>query len=1197
MAAMFKNKIAGSTLAKGKNALCYDKENLVNLLSVSITVQTNQYLTVDIFGGITGVLTESNSALVDAFGNENISYPCADFFGNVRTLDIHKKVIFLSLPNGTGKQWYNLFGFSPDGKVYAGKSRNGFVRCSDKKVYGLNPNDKRFDPLPENVKLCRIFGATSSNTRRKNCFAVLVKGGDIYCPNKRFFKKMNHLMRGAAALAAEKEKPFNKAAKDVSRLALSLSPSMVIGKITELGFRYAIYMGKLNINGVEGCDGGAQLGNSMVKTMLSNVYGRKVTTYEAYGFNLQFRTLGIGKGFAPTVADHAINTAISDIERYYSAEVVEIESPTKHIVDELNDGSYDGKLIIVGPKSGKIGAVMDLNCIKLIPDIRNDAELRVLDSAKLSRAKMNVQIGLGYAHVPGFIELLTEIAKKDVRHKIERALNKECKYPVSLDAVMSGHISESLIQANPKLARKLHPILSTSLENLAKTLKNSLENLSFEVEGWYQRLVGDPGIIFGRQRILKDKEVYSKAFRSRSQVVVNRNPKIGTQDHFCATVVGWKTIKARVRKLKIDRASKLAILSCFKHLSPALMVLPCTDEVKCLLGGQDYDYDGATVISSNSSIGKKFNELARKVKEQPVNIIGGDPSGKKKPNKKFSVDFYLEIFTRTVDSPNADIGRICVFQMLMLELANSDDKTLCRWLKAMNIGKGTEEYRPLSNWDIDVAKIAEYERHIKNCNLLKEDGTYDLDKVREIIRTDWSNVMISVCGNTLDAVKELMYVLVPLFKEYKSCKTKFYAALRHRKFDFALDKETWTFKVKDYFNNYDPLIDQIFVESKLSKMQQEIAAFIVDELNKVSTPEDLAQEEFEEMFDVVDMNREQAAILASYRLTYFDAMRLQMQAVSKEKDFNFQSLKKENDSDFQSFKEIRDLIAKSVRSLTTLTPEERGAIALYLSTVDKNNELKGSHTSFFKCFADEVLAFALPKCGAQKYCGVEVVLNSNKGIGKYITFNQGISKHAISIGGKINGKFRIAKYEDKVFAVRPIKDVIEEKLAATADGNTIVLNVSGYTPNNIGIECGDLLYISSIYNAKIRRFFSTLNKVEDKVYGGVLHATKVANKAGGEPTISLYGKSFASSLNKKLVKVNTMYRSETITRDGTTKKVTLLSCDFIERTGKVRFFGTKEIAKNEKAQEILTLSSDNVTKPTEYPQSVNISAYTERAAH
>ncbi|MBQ5832854.1 MAG: hypothetical protein IIW43_05185, partial [Selenomonadales bacterium] len=921
-----------------------------------------------------------------------------DVSGNIRTLDVHNKVVFLSLPNGTGKQGYNLFGFAPNGDVFAGKAKSGIIRCSNGNIYALDPR-KKFDALPKDVKLCRIFGATSSNTRRKSCFAVFVEGGDIFCPNKKFFNKMDRLMRGAAKLAATKEKPFNKAAKDVSRLALPLSPSMMIGEINELGYRYAIYMGKLNINGVEGCDGGALLGNSMVKTMLSNVYGRKVTTHEAYGFNLQFRTLGIGKGFAPTVADHTIDTAVADIERYYSAEVVEIENATKAIVDDLNDGKYNGKLLLVGPKEGKIGAVMDLNCIKLIPDIRNDAELRVLDSARLSRAKTNVQIIQGYAHVPGFTDLLVEIAKEDIRRKIARTLNKECKYPVSLDAVMSGHVSESLMQANPALARKLHPILAATLENLAKSLQNSLQDLSFEVEGYYQRLVGDPGIIYGRQRILKDKEVYSKAFRPGSQVVVNRNPKIGTQDHFCATVVGWKTIKARVRKLKIDRASKLAILSFFKHLAPSLMVLPCTNEVKCLLGGQDYDYDGATVISSNGSIGKKFNKLARKVKEQPVNIVGGDPSGKKKPTKKFSQEFYEEIFINTIDSPNVDIGRICVFQMLMLELANSDDKTLEFWLNAMDIGCGAEEYRPLDSWDIDVTKIEEYEEHIKNCNFRKEDGNYDLEKVREIIRTDWSNVMISVCGNTIDAVKELMTVLVPLFKESKKCRIKFYSALRHRVFDFVLNKETWTFDVEKFFDNKNSRSIQFYVESILSKAQQEIAEFIVDELNKIAAPEKLSQEEFETMFAVVDTNREQAAILASYRLTYFDAMRLQMQAASKKKE-----------SDFQSFKEVRELIAKSVRSLTTLAPEDRGAIALYLSTVDKNNELKGSHTSFFKCFADEVLAFALPQRGANKYCGVEVVLNSNKGIGKYITFNQGISKHAISIGGKINGKFRIAKY-------------------------------------------------------------------------------------------------------------------------------------------------------------------------------------------
>ena len=162
--AMFKTE--GAALAKGKNALCYDRENLVNLLSCTIGIHQNEDLTIDIYGGIGGVLTESNSALVDAFGNENIPIVLTDVSGNIRTLDVHNKVVFLSLPNGTGKQGYNLFGFAPNGDVFAGKAKSGIIRCSNGNIYALDPR-KKFDALPKDVKLCRIFGATSSNTRRR----------------------------------------------------------------------------------------------------------------------------------------------------------------------------------------------------------------------------------------------------------------------------------------------------------------------------------------------------------------------------------------------------------------------------------------------------------------------------------------------------------------------------------------------------------------------------------------------------------------------------------------------------------------------------------------------------------------------------------------------------------------------------------------------------------------------------------------------------------------------------------------------------------------------------------------------------------------------------------------------------------------------------------------------------------------------
>lgn len=1038
------------------------------------------------------------------------------------------KLLNVEFTGATPSLELDIVGFDKYGNVYAGTAKSGLLVSQKGKVFRINEWYGR---------LYRFWDATAAQRRKNAAVFVACTRSQAQLNNHEWlFELTNKITYGAAAKARAKgDYKFGNLFKASSRSGLAMSPGKSVGNILEAGFSILQYKGKIACDGIEFMDGMSVISNELVAKLCSEHYGQAITADEALKLCPQFRFSGIVKAFGATVKQSVIDEC-ADMLRLL------------------------GEVKIIG--NGPIGVIVDGNNVKLDSDFAEPI-IRFLDIAKKSSAHTNVQSLQGLSIVPGFRNLVLEIGKTHIDKHVDMTTNVSNKYPVSYKALEDRYLAEVIPQMNPVFARTNAPIWSSIVKNLCNKLQNDLNRLNFDLPGYFLRLLGDIAALF-QTPVLRAHECFASALKAGTRTQVVRNPKAGFDDHALLIVIGITEIERRVAMLRLSDEQKRAIVDFYRNLPDSVAVLSCSEEIKGLLGGHDYDYDGATFIA-DEGLGSKWLDLADKIAPFGVDIIAGNPNEDKRAIHEYDYLSARNCYYKSINSGNLSIGQICNFNSLVMSVLTAGDDVIEEFFNIIRPNQPViteDEYLPVVTKEdnaVDVSKIEEFIRRVKNVRLYNEDGLFDIKTAKNILRYDWTRVFIGVEGNNIDAAKNDMVVPVPFFDEFRNASTPMMSELKRKVYalDITMDKDTQKRSVV-MSSKLDlgkrNISDVYIVSCELSKVKAELAQYAADKLNEIVQPEKL-DDVFGTYAHVAQYELERS-ILKGYATMYHDIAHV---------------------DDTKVLKVMKKAICDAARAATKgIDCVERSQTARLIAMSDKYGNIVEKQSNYPSCFEDEMILDVLEMKGSQQYCGEEIILDNIDGLGETVEFVEGVSAYGNTVKHKITGMFDIEQFGDRVFAVKHITDVIDEAAIDEKIANS----------SRVLVRCNNDVSDKIHVNDEI---VLTCKKSDTGHYAFINVPTGKQTNNGKAivkklDVCSMYNEEFSKRHDNVAAVVKHVVPTTVTTKSGATKNISFLVCTLV-----------KVLDKNDYRVDI-PKHVQKVVKPTELNQSVNISAYTERAA-
>lgn len=1040
------------------------------------------------------------------------------------------KLINVEFTGATPSLELDIVGFDKYGNVYAGTAKSGWI---------VSQKGKPFRISEWNGRLYRFWDATAAQRRTSSAMFVACTTEQAQLNNYEWlFELTDKITYGAARKARDKgQYKFGNLFKTSSRSGLAMSPGKSLGNILEAGFSILNYKGKISCNGIEFMDGMSVISNELVAKLCSEHYGQMISADEALKLCPQFRFSGIVKAFGATVKQSVIDAA-ADMLRLL------------------------GEVEIIG--DGPIGVIVDGNNVKLDSDFAEPI-IRFLDIAKKSSAHTNVQSLQGLSIVPGFRELVLEIGKTHIDKHIDMAMNAENKYPVSYKAIEDRYLAEVIPQMNPAFARTNAPIWSSIVKNLCNKLQNNLNRLNFDLPGYHLRLLGDIAALF-QTPVLRAHECFAPALVPGTRTQAVRNPKAGFDDHALLIVIGISEIERRVARLKLSDKQKQAIVDFYRNLPDSVAVLSCSEEIKGLLGGHDYDYDGATFIA-DEGLGSKWLDLADKIAPFGVDIVAGNPNEDKRAIHEYDYLSARNCYYKSINSGNLSIGQICNFNSLVMSVLTAGDDVIEKFFSIIRPAQpimANDEYLPVVTKEdnaVDIDKINEFINRVKNVRLYNEDGVFDIETAKNILRYDWTRVFIGVEGNNIDAAKNDMVVPVPFFDEFRNASIPMMSELQRKTyaFDIVMDRETQkrSVAISSELNLGKRSVNDVYIVScDLSKAKTELAQYAADKLNEIAQPEKL-DDMFGTIYAHVAQYSTEHAVLEGYAKMYHDIAHV---------------------GDTKVLKVMKKAICDAARTVTKdIDCVERSQIARLISMSDKYGNIVEKQSNYPSCFEDEMILDVLEMKGSQQYCGEEIILDNIDGLGETVEFVEGVSAYGNTIKHKITGMFDIEQFGDRVFAVKHIADVIDEAAIDEKAANS----------RRILVRCNNDVSGKIHVNDEI---VLTCKKSDTGHYAFVNVPTGEQTNNGKTvvkklDVCSMYNEEFSKCHDNVAAVVKHVVPAMITTKDDISKNISFLVCTLV-----------KVLDKNDYKVHI-PKHVQRAIKPTEYNQSVNVSAYMERATH
>lgn len=1092
----------------------------------------------------TGFAKYNVKNVIEACGDYDTGMETFVFGSGFRTEEVSTKLMSLTLRGVASDFMPDVFGKDAAGNLYSGKVEKNYIvgTNGNKKMYSLYDGGKHevFDG-----KLYFMLNATPSNLRKAQVLLVS-------CSIEEYMQGyVGHVLRRmtqeAVDLFIDKEFDYPGLYKVNSRLGLAGSPCKEVFDFdNDCGFSAAVYDGKFRhalLKSVEGMDGQGLFSADFISPTFSKFYGSEVSKKETLNLAPQFRLGGTVKGFGVTIPHKDLLTIIQTLND--GKEPVRITSKDTDKLKAYENGEYKGQVVIFG--NGPVAVLVDNNNVKTPLNTRTMNTLKVLDIAKPSPARTNVQILQGISLPDGFSDTVREIMYAGVDSKISEFISgKSDITPVDVKNIDSLYAGGTIPQINFDYAKANAPIWKSAVRSLGNSLSKDINRFNFDIEGWFCRLVGDIGLIFGF-RTFKHNETYNHMLVPNSETAVYRCPKAGFKDQAVLKVIGYKEVCRRVDASKrLTDEQKRVIKNYYKNLPKGVAALPCTEEIKSLLGGSDYDFDGAIFIA-NRGFGKKWIVLAKKVGSFPIEIDGTvvNTSDQK---YKWSWAVTTTLFYAYLNNKNKAVGQACNFMSLIMSaMTCNDPKTLDVVARNLGLRQGTEDYTPFitkRNQKVSAADLVKFEKWAYSLHLKTDE---------ELLAFFEQFVLIApaIVGLIIDAAKNSSKVIVP-FYDYcmKHGEYKLIHVLKKVGYKFVIKEENGENKVERVLsdirfdedgNEYidDSNSDNPFeVRCILSDLKEEIAEYAKNRLQEVLNLCMISEEEKAQGLKLIAGYSREIDVMSAIRMQYLDI------------GASLVNAKEEQEK--EAAKAVRDELLNTARVLTrNLTLAERGEIARYVSICNpgKNQYSDNKQSGMMNAFVPETIAMLLEKEDSVKICGTPVLLHEDMEdyIGRKAYFKEGIAVCGLTHKAKINGWFLIQKYGNKVYATCPIDEYIRRNdLGNDYDPDHVMIKIEyrfydklkGMTIERSGLAVNDHIVLQKRF--KDGRHFASISKV-DKANGGAgIHAVST------RLTASMYNGTYASAFDNKYLIIESLTDSIVNTMDNKKKPVMYAYCKVVD---------------------------------------------------
>ena len=1076
--------------------------------------------------------------VIEACGGYGMSMrKCLMKTGGVVKRMLNNNLIEVVLDERTAKQCIDVIGLD-SGKIYCGTLSSGTLSHTTIEGTKVVP----IDQFKGNVY---AFVAFSSNgTKTRTYYAMKVHGTKDEM-TAMLVTALNKMTEYGYELIAGSTGTVRSLIKLVSRICLSMTPAKTMFTWSyDCGRSLALYMGKFTHDNVEGFDGEGFESAEAKAELMSKLYGTEVSVDVAKLCWSQIRFAQV-KGMTAALPQERLNDLVNEYGKDHG--MIRIENPTEQDVQDVHNGKYKGKVVIVG--KGDPFAFFDMNCVKVTPNFVHSIDYRIAALAKASDSSTNVQMCQAVASTQEGVALIAKLAMEHIDAKIERFKNAcDAKYPVRISDLESGYLGNIVPSMNPKFMFENAALFKTAFKNMLNSVENDINNLNFDLPTKYLKVMGDIAGLFGC-RILGDTETYMPILKAGETVDAIRCPKSETHDHAVLANVGIREIERRIHALDISEVRKAIMLSYYHCVPTGVAVLPWTQAIKNDLGGMDYDGDGIIIVL-NKGIGKEWNAVAAKIKVGAAEIDGKEENPGTDKIKTVNPAVVVETFYAGCNSDNLDIGRVNNYTSLVASVCQSNDVRVLRKLQeAMDIGFGCKKYERFiteSGQKIGCDEL----RKIEELGFAYNFS--NIDDLRDFLSNDFLGTAPVMYGLVIDASKKYYNVTVLFWNNFVNSSIQFVHVLKKRLYKFNLVSDNGIDKVTlSNINNYkkDSRKSEIVeVHCPLSDLKSAVAEYATGALHNVLALQNVSDDERNMKFFIEQTYSLEIEIMKGVRKQYADYGALLAKAT--------------DESDRKCIKRhINDIVNNGRRLTSHLTLAQRGEVVRFVSVVMKDGQFSDTkHSSFMNAFVPEMIALLLFKEDSVKICGEEILLHDDidNCIGTVAKFINGRSKVGISLGKDISGMFLIEKYEDKFFATMPIENALEDDSIMTKDVemDKVAFKVQGKALDNIrNIRIDDEVILS---NNKTTVF---VNKI-DKAYGGAdikTTSTGIVSYVANE--------AFAVSYAYTAMKITGVEFVKVTTNSGSEETVALVTGTALGKVDKYIGFQGKTYSGNKKAVE------------------------------
>lgn len=874
--------------------------------------------------------------------------------------------------------------WSCEGNIFAIKTKEGFKSLISNKIvspYTFFNEDKT---LKDDSDYYMFFDSTTSMKRKTQFIAI--RCNDFAVANIETV--LNKLTHGAYAMNKGKEADRAGNIKLSDRMGLALTSNKDLGTVDTV----AIYDGEWKHEGVAFFDGSALISTSYAIKMYSAVINENLSGTTAQQLWPQFRMMGTAKAFGAIIPDAFMIEAIKHMTTVNQVRIVRFPVVTTEINEQIINGDFKGCLIIIG--ADRIPSIMmDRNNLKTYVDFTLDARIKVLDIAKSTPTRTNIQTAQCLSLTEGFEEVFFDLGKNTVDRIIDSVVGQS-NAPISVDAAKSCYLPNILPVVSNDYSRREKAVWKSVVKNTITGLERVISRVNFDLpEGVFTRGTGDFGCFLGI-RVVKDGQVYAKGIKAGTLVQVTRTPKAAIGEHYMATVIDMNDVRAVVSGSTLNREQRIAVIGAFNAVPEGVVVVPGSNEFKDTTGGSDLDFDAFALNAGVDYVG-----LAQQVDQSAVEIKF--TKLEKDENKhSFSIQSMRRAWIDSVSSDNEDIGTLCNRNSLILALMTATPEVAAPIVVDALQSEGSEAYDRLftgKSVPIGQGETDEMIQMAKGSDMNNNDS-------RLGFLMDANAAFCSVEGRSIDSSKT-GEIIAPVLAELDK------NAVAEILMSIGLSVNGGKVTV------IDPVAkdaDTILVPCKLSAVRRKIALYAAERLSEVVTPlefEDEHKVQFEQGSTAQSM-----ASLKCIKAMYTDIVGI----------YNTYDTEEEREITSGQYKNALSYIGNMARIMTDdCSVNDRWAVTKFVSMSGKAGIREDGGNAFYTILQEETVLAISDLFGVNNTVGTEIKLTANLEDGTELEFMDGRAPGAISVDANLDGKFVVKRIGKKVYAVTTIEDIIK----------------------------------------------------------------------------------------------------------------------------------------------------------------------------